>query len=203
MCSDSFLTCALLLLLFLCKFDGDHWRLGVSPEGFELALKLLKWDEYVRDESATSPFRDQSSGTMWNSGDKNGWDLCHLMRLYMERIGKTHLSFAEAVMEGEVEELVPLRREVGVADAVSGDESSGVCLFLSMVADCAFLLSRWFARIAVLLARAEGGSGGDVGGYEGGNQTACAGASGRQGGDEEAAAGGAGEAVREVLARRR
>ena len=120
-CSDSFLTCA-LLLLFFCKFDGDHWRLGVSPEGFELALKLLKWDEYVRDESATSPFRDQSSGTMWNSGDKNGWDLCHLMRLYMERIGKTHLSFAEAVMEGEVEELVPLRREVGVADAVSDDE---------------------------------------------------------------------------------
>ena len=33
-----------------------------------------------------------------------------------------HLSFAEAVMEGEVEELVPLRREVGVADAVSEDE---------------------------------------------------------------------------------
>ena len=109
----------LCFFFFLCKFDGDHWRLGVSPEGFELALKLLKWDEYVRDESATSPFRDQSSGTMWNSGDKNGWDLCHLMRLYMERIGKTHLSFAEAVMEGEVEELVPLQREVGVADAVS------------------------------------------------------------------------------------
>ena len=150
----------------------------MSPEGFELALKLLKWDEYVRDESATSPFRDQSSGTMWNSGDKNGWDLCHLMRLYMERIGKTHLSFAEAVMEGEVEELVPLRREVGVADAVSDDECVRVHVsinqwFLTRV----FLLSCWFARIAVLLARAEGGSGGDVGGSEGGGETACAGAS--------------------------
>ena len=141
----------------------------MSPEGFELALKLLKWDEYVRDESATSPFRDQSSGTMWNSGDKNGWDLCHLMRLYMERIGKTHLSFAEAVMEGEVEELVPLRREVGVADAVSDDEACE-CMsinqwFLTRVFFC--LLVR---RIAVLLARAEGGSGGDVGGSEGGGQ---------------------------------
>ena len=114
----------LCFFFFLVKYDGDHWRLGVSPEGFELALKLLKWDEYVRDESKTSPFRDQSSGTMWNSGDKNGWDLCHLMRLYMERIGKTHLSFAEAVMEGEVEELVLLRREVGVADAVSGEDES-------------------------------------------------------------------------------
>ena len=114
----------------------------MSPEGFELALKLLKWDEYVRDESATSPFRDQSSGTMWNSGDKNGWDLCHLMRLYMERIGKTHLSFAEAVMEGEVEELVPLRREVGVADAVSEDECVRMCHYLSMVPDSVFLLSR-------------------------------------------------------------
>ena len=80
-----------------CKFDGDHWRLGVSPEGFELALKLLKWDEYVRDESATSPFRDQSSGTMWNSGDKNGWDLCHLMRLYMERIGKVKQTDSKCV----------------------------------------------------------------------------------------------------------
>ena len=69
----------------------------MSPEGFELALKLLKWDEYVRDESATSPFRDQSSGTMWNSGDKNGWDLCHLMRLYMERIGKVKQTDSKCV----------------------------------------------------------------------------------------------------------
>ena len=56
-------------------------------------------------------------GGSWNSGPVNGYDLGVVVRQYMAGIGKRHLSFVEAVLEGKVDELLPLKDEVGSAHA--------------------------------------------------------------------------------------
>ena len=81
-------------------------------EGFVMALDVMKWHEYVRDDS---DFADGKGGC-YNDGPKNGYDLGVLVRKYMASKGKRHLSFVEAVLEGEVEELLPLQKEVGRTD---------------------------------------------------------------------------------------
>ena len=87
--------------------------MGISKEGFVMALKVLKWHEYVRD---IKDF-DDGKGGCWNDGPNNGYDLGVLVRSYMKSKGKSHMSFVEAVLEGEIEELRPIRKEVGTTDA--------------------------------------------------------------------------------------
>jgi hypothetical protein len=97
------------------QFNGNHFTLGISVHGFQLALQVLNWKGYVRDERR---FLDQTTGQCWNDVEyKNGYDMGKLMCDYLQQIGKPHLSFVEAVLEGEIEELHPLRKEVGLADA--------------------------------------------------------------------------------------
>ena len=106
--------------------------MGISKEGFVMALKVLKWHEYVRDNKKF----DDGKGGCWNDGPNNGYDLGVLVRSYMKSKGKSHMSFVEAVLEGEIEELRPIRKEVGTTDAffsqvrgwvgASGCESAGV-----------------------------------------------------------------------------
>jgi hypothetical protein len=93
--------------------EGDHLVLGISGEGFKMALDVVGWAGYARDER---DFADGKGGC-WNTGEHNGYDLGVLVRKYMARIGKSHLSFLEAVLEAEVAELAPLRPHVGAADA--------------------------------------------------------------------------------------
>ena len=64
-----------------------------------MALKVLKWHEYVRDNKKF----DDGKGGCWNDGPNNGYDLGVLVRSYMKSKGKSHMSFVEAVLEGEIE----------------------------------------------------------------------------------------------------
>jgi tetratricopeptide (TPR) repeat protein len=95
------------------QHDGNHFELGISVSGFKMALAVMKWDEYERDENNFLG----TDGKCWNSGGKNGYDFGVLVRSYLHAIGKAHLSFVEAVIEGEVEDLLSLRKEVGAGNA--------------------------------------------------------------------------------------
>jgi tetratricopeptide (TPR) repeat protein len=95
------------------QHEGNHFELGISVRGFKMALAVMKWDEYERK---ANNFLDKD-GTCWNSGGKNGYDFGVLVRSYLHAVGKAHLSFVEAVIEGEVEDLLPLLKEVGAGNA--------------------------------------------------------------------------------------
>jgi tetratricopeptide (TPR) repeat protein len=69
---------------------------------------------YKRDEMK---FWNKKSSKCWNTGDHNGYDLCENIRAYMHKIRMPHLSLIEAIVSGEVEELLCLQSEVGPADS--------------------------------------------------------------------------------------
>eukprot|EP00935_MAST-01C_sp_MAST-1C-sp1_P002874 g2874.t1 len=112
--SASFVEAIELVIRGPGQYKGNHLLMGISKEGFVMALKVLKWHEYVRDNKDF----DDGKGGCWNSGPKNGYDLARvLVPSYMKSKGKSHMSFVEAVLEGEIEELRPIRKEVGTTDA--------------------------------------------------------------------------------------
>ena len=111
--SASFVEAIELVIRGPGQYKGNHLLMGISKEGFVMALKVLKWHEYVRDNKKF----DDGKGGCWNDGPNNGYDLGVLVRSYMKEKGKSHMSFVEAVLEGEIEELRPIRKEVGTTDA--------------------------------------------------------------------------------------
>jgi tetratricopeptide (TPR) repeat protein len=94
------------------QLNGNHFTLGITVYGFKQALVIMLWATYKRDLNHFAG----SNGECWNTGDHNGYDLCEHIRAYMHKIGKPQLSLIEAIMSGEVEELLCLQSEVGLAD---------------------------------------------------------------------------------------
>jgi tetratricopeptide (TPR) repeat protein len=95
----------------------NHFHYGITVKGFKLALQIMLWDQYVLDRNGwRTGFR--YTHCPWNTAaESNGYDVCELIKQYLRHIGKRHLSFVEAVMEGEIEALKPLQSEVGLANA--------------------------------------------------------------------------------------
>jgi hypothetical protein len=76
-----------------------------------MVLTIIAWDLYSIDERA-------EHNISWNTGPKNGYDLCRIVvPTYMRKIGFPDLSLVEAIETGEVEELRHLLDEVGAATA--------------------------------------------------------------------------------------
>jgi hypothetical protein len=86
------------------QIKGNHFTWGITVYGFKRVLVIIQWGKYKRDPN------------FFATGEHNGYDLCEQVRTYMRKIGKPHLSMIEAIMSGEVEELLCLQSEVGPAD---------------------------------------------------------------------------------------
>jgi tetratricopeptide (TPR) repeat protein len=90
------------------RFEGqlncNHFTWGITVNCFKRVLEIMQWEKYERDPNHFA------------TGEHNGYDLCEHIRAYMHKIGKPHLSLIEAIVSGEVEELLCLQSEVGPAD---------------------------------------------------------------------------------------
>jgi tetratricopeptide (TPR) repeat protein len=86
------------------QLKGNHFTYGITVYGFKRILVIIQWGKYQRDRNHFA------------TGDHNGYDLCEHVRVYMRKIGKPQMSLIEAIVSGEVEELLCLQSEVGPAD---------------------------------------------------------------------------------------
>jgi tetratricopeptide (TPR) repeat protein len=76
------------------QYEGDHFQLGLTVDVFENILEhMIQWRTYCRDNSR---FLD-NEGKLWNTGEKNGYDLGDLIREVLRQHGLETLSTAEVL----------------------------------------------------------------------------------------------------------
>jgi tetratricopeptide (TPR) repeat protein len=103
--------------VYVGQCTGNHMKRGISVNGMVMLLDIIHWDSYHVAQRDQPLFYDETSNLVWNTGEKNGYDLCEIViPAYLQKIGLAHLSLVEAIEHGSVAELRPLQAEVGLAD---------------------------------------------------------------------------------------